>query len=342
MSDKLKKFITENKEAFDSHEPSKEIWKKIGKDMKGENTGWIRSRRFSKYLYFGFGLSAIILGIYFMNNSKSNEAPVENKTTPNYLTQEKTNVNSSDPNQNSSIAANTSDKTVIKYPPSEQGIANNEIDTASTMDQNAGIAHAENEVEANEIVKTNAAEKQMTPGEKKRNDLIRSRKNKDLYLPEDPEKFNSYVGTIYEGTSFCSLLSAFKLYGDVQIDHGKWHQDGHQDKVTIRAVSCSYLANFPDMKAVWVKGKTDQKLKFSISKGFKNIVLIKSDGSRSLPRAVSHYYPGLGAIGEFQGKFFNMVFTDKVELILFFRNVEQGDKIMIDDKIEVLVKSQPK
>ena len=35
-----------------------------------------------------------------------------------------------------------------------------------------------------------------------------------------------------------------------------------------------------------------------------------------------------------------MIFNDKVELILFFKDVEEGDKIIIDGTIEAFVKNK--
>ncbi len=55
------------------------------------------------------------------------------------------------------------------------------------------------------------------------------------------------------------------------------------------------------------------------------------------PEAISHYYNGLGVISGYTGKHFDMIFKDKVELILFFSDVEEGDKISVDGIIEAVV-----
>jgi hypothetical protein len=79
----------------------------------------------------------------------------------------------------------------------------------------------------------------------------------------------------------------------------------------------------------------------SVKKGFKNILLVKGDGRELAPEAISHYYSGLGVIADYNGKYLDMTFKDKVELILFFRDAEEGDKIVIDGLIEAVVKNTP-
>ncbi len=341
MSDKLKKFVNDNKEEFDSQGPSNRVWDKIDAGMQSKNYSWIKSKKLAKYFYFGFGLSSIVLSIYFLVNTNSTHVSVaERQDLSNTISEAKINGYASNSGQNNSSVNKANSRSSAKYPNTDANTISYETDTAHVISE-TDILLSENEDAKIENATANMSAKEMTAREKKRNDIIKNRKNKSLYIPEYPEKVSSYEGTIYDSNSFCNLLGAFKLYGDVQVDHGKLKQDGKDDHVRIRGVSCNYLANIPDLKAIWLKGKTNEKLKLSIGKDFKNIILLKNDGSKINPTAISHYYPGIGAIGEFKGKFFNIVFTDKVELILFFKNVEAGDKIFVDEKLEVIAKDQP-
>ena len=95
---------------------------------------------------------------------------------------------------------------------------------------------------------------------------------------------------------------------------------------TLKTVSCSNLQRRTNMNAVWLKGVTSKKLKLSLKKGFKNIVLINRNGEKITPIAISHYFKGLMVI-TYVGKNLDLVFKDKVELLLFFKKVEVGDNV---------------
>lgn len=148
---------------------------------------------------------------------------------------------------------------------------------------------------------------------------------------------NWYSGTLYDGTSICSLLRAYKFPGQVRMDDN----GSYTSHRTMKTISCSRLEAVNNITAVWLKGKTSKKITLSIKDGFKNILLLKSDGRKLSPEAVSHYYKGLGVISGYTGKYFDMIFKEKVELILFFKNAEEGDKIVIDGVIEAVVKNTP-
>ena len=48
MSDKLKKFVTEHKQEFDTGEPSKDLWKKIDRQIDVKKHYRITSMAFKK------------------------------------------------------------------------------------------------------------------------------------------------------------------------------------------------------------------------------------------------------------------------------------------------------
>ncbi len=160
------------------------------------------------------------------------------------------------------------------------------------------------------------------------NNFLEKNKKTELLIPAEPEKVNVYSGTIYDGSSLCEILRVYKFPGQVSMGG------------TMKTTGCSRLENMNNMKAIWLKGKTDKKITLEVKEGFKNIKLVKSDGRELLPEAISHYYKGLGVISGYTGKYFNLVFKDKVELILFFKEAEEGDKIVIDGIIEAVLKNK--
>jgi hypothetical protein len=173
--------------------------------------------------------------------------------------------------------------------------------------------------------------------DKKENVSVVKKKKGKVAAPAELETADSFSGTLYEGYSFCSVLRAYKFPGQVSMAEGR----NYTDRRIMKTISCTRLENISNLKAVWLKGKTSKKMTISIKEGFKNILLIKPDGRKLTPDAISHYYPGLGVISDYTGKFFEMSFKEKVELILFFKDVEDGDKMSIDGVIEAVIKTAP-
>jgi len=160
---------------------------------------------------------------------------------------------------------------------------------------------------------------------------------KIISAPEAPSEMNTYSATLFDEQSLCEVIQAYKFPGKVNMTNEENFQ-GHR---ILKTIPCSKLGNIGNVKAVWLKGKTSKKLSLSVAEGLKNIVLHKSDGRKIYPLAFSHYYKGLGVITDYTGKHFEMIFKDNVELILFFKDAEDGDKISFDGVIESVVKTAP-
>ena len=157
-----------------------------------------------------------------------------------------------------------------------------------------------------------------------------------ISIPESPSEMNTYSATLYDGSSLCEVVQAYKFPGKVSMDN----VDNFQGHRILETVPCSKLEDLGNVKAVWLKGKTNKKLSLSVTEGLKNIMLVKNDGRKIFPVALSHYYKGLGVISDYTGKHFDMIFKDKVELILFFKDAEDGDKVMIDGAIEAIISTK--
>lgn len=340
MTDKLKEFVNKNKEEFSTEEPSKDLWNKIDSRLRVNNSSSISSKLVSKLKYFGLSATLLVIAVYFitqkLDNSSSNELAQNAK-------------DSAMNNSGEWVKANQN-KEIIQageaIPPSrnEKNAENNEgsdaekerlvklTDPKVTDGLNDSIDKNVSEVgtdhiavkETDKPVANSAADKKEVSSVKKKGKVI---------VPTEPEKVNSYSGTLYSDYSFCSVLRAYKFPGQVSMDESGNFQ-GHR---IMETMSCTKLDRVPNMKAVWLKGRTNKKLTISVKEGFKNIVLIKSDGREIHPDAISHYYPGLGVISDYTGKFFEITYKEKVELILFFKDVAEGDKILIDKKIELVV-----
>jgi len=354
MSDKLKKFVSAQRQEFDTNEPGKNVWEKIDARMEAKNSSGISSKWLSGLKYLGFGASVIVVAVYFitknLNNSPANGLAHNGKDSAmsNSAQHLKANQNSAEFNTNE----NNTSKIINDFSDGKNGSQNLARASSNNREQNMRSTNdslmnrnvpdqkeTKPEGSANFLPGEAGKTKINSTNEKKETNLLRKKKT-EIYIPEEPEKTNSYTGTLYDGSSLCSVVHAFKFPGKTSKDLGGSNHKENK-RVTFNTISCSDLENMPNVKAVWLKGRTDKEITLSVKKRFKNILLIKSDGRKLNPVAISHYYRGRYVITEFKGLYFKMFFKDKVELILFFKDAEEGDKIVIDGIIETVVKNKP-
>lgn len=359
-SGKLKKFVSDNRPAFDSDEPGKDLWNKIDARLQNKATSRFSSSWLSRFKYLAFYASFLVVGIYFIakklhfslekqatkieNNLKAltsgKDQPIpQNSESSGEATQVKKSGILTDADQSNhsetfkTCTEITGKDSLLKQ---EKEIHTNFV--AGAINTPSEKSHSENPSQVfsseAEITSVNSAY------EKKENGLTKTKKP-DLYIPEEVEKINTYTGTIYESSSFCSLLRAYKFPGRVKLNDGEIRRDVDRKRRVLRTTNCSRIADIPNIKAVWLKGRSDKKVMLSVEKRFKNILLLKKDGRKLYPEAISHYYKGLGVISEYTGKTLNIFYGNKVELILFFKDVEEGDRVLIDGYIEAVVKNQP-
>jgi hypothetical protein len=337
MSDKLKKFINDHKAEFDGSEPSQDLWEKIDFRTEKETSHWIKSKWLK---YFAFGASVITLCVFLivqvLGIRKEKELAINKmegtaKTTGNLPEMNAVTNNSN--NEKKPETARTIPKMTAFASPEVKHDSRLSDSAVVKTDTAYIIAKSESSVKETEKTTNLSNEK------KESNSAAKNKKGK-LYIPEELAKINTYSGTLYDGSDLCEVIRAYKFPGKVSI-HGREDLSGPGFNSIVKIISCSHLENMPNMKAVWLKGKTNKKVTLSVKKEFKNILLVKSDGRESSPEAISHYYAGRGVISEYTGKYFSLIFKDKVELILFFKDAEEGDKIVIDGIIEAVVKNKP-
>ncbi len=350
MIDKLKTFVSKNREKFDSQEPKQDLWEKIDARLEAKNSSLISSNWLSKLKYLGLSASVLVVAIYFisknLNNSSANELAQHKKDSAMSNSKEwvKANQNENNPNSN----ANTNE--TADFPENKNKSGNLAPSSSNNKGQREQLIQdsirtrkdsilnprsLDNNLSGQNKIKSEALShpipKEEDPNElmlKKNENLIGKNKTSEIPVPAEPEKVNIYSGTIYDGSDLCAILCAYKFPGQVEMDG------------TMRTTGCSRLENITNMKAIWLKGKTNKKIILAVKEGFKNIKLVKSDGRELLPDAISHYYKGLGVISGYTGKYFNLFFKNKVELILFFKDAEEGDKIVIDETIEAVLKNK--
>jgi hypothetical protein len=334
MSDKLKDFVNKNKKEFDAAEPSKDLWKKIDSkmEMNSENA---KSKWISNLKYFGFGASILLIAVYFISQKLNDSSSValdqtiKDSALNNSGVWVKANQNSSVGEQaenSNSDNSNTKITGIVSgnKPEQEIPVLNQRAGEKSNKDTviNTAEVNPENKIK-NEDVALVKEEKAVVSAS--------ASKRKKVNIPEAPSEINMYSGTLYDEFSLCSVVQVYKFTGKVNMDD-EGNFQGHR---TLKTMPCSKLEN---ARAVWIKGKTSKKMTLTLTEGFKNIVLQKSDGRKLSPVAISHYYTGLGVISGYSGRHFDMIFKDKVELLLFFKDVEAGDKVIIDESIEAVVK----
>ncbi len=348
MSDKLKKFVSEHRQEFDNGEPAKGLWEKIDAKRAAKNSSGISSKWLSMFKYLSLSAS-ILLVVYFiaknLNSFSENEPSLSKKNAENIThdqnrsesignTAKKANDPSAGKNESQGLklasAKSKQDVSPVRQKSwskkedsvlSEKYFANNPPDEKKIRPESSGPLSGE------------TAKPGVNSANEKKDINFEKNKKAKIYIPGEPEQMNSYSGTLYEGSSFRAMLRAYKFPGKFTMNN-----DGF---TTLRTISCTRLEKIPNVKAVWIKGKTNKEMVVSIKRGFKNVILLKSDGRKLKPEAISHYYKGLTVISEYKGRFLNLLFNDKVELILFFKDVESGDKVIIDGTIEAMVNNAP-
>lgn len=332
MSDKLKAFVNKHKQEFDSAKPSKDLWKKIDAKMEVKNSSAISSKWLSKLKYFGLSATILVIGVYFVSknitNTSSNELALHRKDSAINNSEEWAHANQNKSGINvtgNSIEANNTNAVLVtagNKPESNLNATsdNPEKNTNSIADSLNDISVKSHEAGAAKL--ENPATAAVVKEETKPNSV---KEKKTETIIEEPAIIDTYNCVIWTGPSFCSAIRSYKFSGQVNMEG------------MIVTTGCNELSTKDNLKAVWLKGKISKKLTLSLKDDFKNIILIKANGKKYNPEAISHYYTGSGVISKYKGKRFSMVFKDKVELILFFKDVEAGDKIMIDEVIETTV-----
>lgn len=351
MSDKLEKFVAEHRQEFDANTPDKELWNKIDAQLNAKTGSSISSKLFLKLKYLGFSASMLIIGIYFVYTGLSllPQSSASTEMKPNYWKQPAF-VPSGHPQLNvpapklsrqmNHFSGNTDTFSAVQ---SKQELPSEGKERMTKKDNLVLSPDKENiRSEPSVLPSQHGMEgpEAVAPSREKDGKTEKKRRNAELYIPGEPEKMNSYTATLYDASSLCDVLQVFKFPGKASIDVGKW-KSHNQKKIFVQTVSCAHLGNTGNVNAVWIKGRTDKEILITMKRKLRNIVLVKPDGSKLYPEAISHYYPGRGAITSYSGKYFNLVFKRQVELILFFENAEEGDKILISGSIEAVVKNQP-
>jgi hypothetical protein len=345
MSDKLKRFITEHKQEFDSVEPSNRVWEKIGSGMDKKDSYKISSKWLRRSIYLGFSASILVIAIYFitksLTNSPGNELALDRKDSASN-SERYSNASQNRPELPTGHTHNSThelnDLTNKKNGGENSNSFNNrELDNRSISDSLQNMKGSSSDVSNNNDENSANSAKEGTE-----NYLAAKNKKNSIYIPEDVIEVNSFTGTLYTGSYLCSIVDAYRCPGKVEKSGytGARYKGNLGTGATLKTISCSRLEKVENIKAIWFKGKTDKKMTLTIKKGFKNIVLIKRDGRELNPDAISHYFTGLTVIG-YIGRNLNLVFTDKVELLLFFKDAEAGDKIVIDGILEAVVKNTP-
>lgn len=341
MSDKLKKFVRDHKEDFDGAEPAKDLWNKIDSKLEVKDPSLISSSWLSKLKYLGFSASILVVAIYVIASDSKEDLADKTKLDKkeNVIIESKQEISNSASVQ--SPIENNQRKKIDGSKQTERTQDRTNFTLQSVKDHDTlkirkEISEPISGIDQKEVKENNSDS--ISEAERKSVNVSTAKKVK-FSVPAEPHKLNEYTGTLYSGSYFCNMLRAYKFPGKVGLDMGtKKNADNY--KITMKTTSCSRLARVPSMKAIWLKGKTNKKIMFSLMEGFKSIQLIKKNGTVVTPEAVSHYYPGLLVISNYEGKFFNMAFEDKVDLILFFKDAEEGDKVVIDGLIEAFVKEQ--
>lgn len=363
MSDKLKEFVSERRQDFDASEPGTGLWEKIDAQLEVRQRGRISSKWLSAFRYLGFSASILLIALYFIRTqagtTPASHLPVKqahsvipvSAQAPGF-DQSKTQLAAAEDHATKQVNALAEQNIpvpslkpvttpVFKKEPGQEDSTTKAQDSVFHASPPGALPDAPQEEMSEQAVP-----------EKNGNVKAIKTKKAGIPLPEEPEQLNTYTGTLYDAASLCAVLRAYKFPGKVGMSElrpyklpgkvgmhlGSWNDDHVGNGVTIKTISCSRLEKEENITAVWLSGKTEHELTVSVKRKFKNVVLRKADGRLFYPIAMSHYYPGLGAISEYGGNL-KMVFKSEVGLILFFKNAEEGDTLVIEDVLEAPVKT---
>lgn len=337
MSDNLKQFVAEHRPGFDTATPSADLWGRIDAHIGTVSPSRISSRRFSLFKYLAFTASVIVIAVLLiskgLNSFSKKDRELVNVDVP---------ADQPSSQVKEQVQAVKGESTTAKI----NGISENgRMPRAATQQRQAarsaaGDPHPETGTEAPAGPLTEQSISQVAGAAREEKKAVSTEKRKSISVPLEPGGLNVYSGTLYNSSALCQVLRAYKFTGKRSLDRGS-RKMSNENRSVMKLISCAHLESMGNIKAVWLKGRTEKKLTVPVKEGFKNIVLVKKDGRELNPEAISHYYPGLNAISAYTGKYFNIVFNDQVDLILFFKDAEEGDKVLINGSIEAMVTEQP-
>ncbi len=306
MTDKLELFITEHKHEFDTMEPASHLWTKLDAQMNAKSVQAVKSKLLSKVIYLGLSSVVAVSTIYFVLNKKTEEN--KKPTTTEQHTDVTAPLNTTVEKENAKTTQESFVYTSNKKQSTEQPNSDLNADKMN-LKQNIGIAT------------TNDSMKLLPPIVTK--DEPTADKKYAAYFGDKP---NQYFGTIWNSSEYCNALRSFRFPGKVTFEG------------TVKVIGCNDLPKNGSLKAVYVKGTTSKTIVFAVGNGFKNIKLIKPNGKIIHPVAISDYTQNAGLMTHYTGTYFNITFTDAVEIVLFFPELEKGDKVYLGNVVEAIVK----
>lgn len=352
MADKLKIFISEHKASFDTLEPSAQLWAGINAGLAIKNGFWIKSKSLAKFLKLGFGASVLVTTSYVvlsgstgdeqLTPKRAKDIALNNTVAYDQICRHKPEEKSLQPTLNTSlkpedkdlesssgnakIFVQTASGPVVKGP--NNGNQNSMAYTGNTSEKDSGMvtkvpmivlptnsnAHNCNSQTANTV-----SEKTVRPV------VLNVNSSNTVEQKNKPVEMNSYTGTLLDG-SYCDVLNVFRSPGVLKF-HG-----------TMSNISCDDLLKDKSVKGVWLKGVSEVPFVLKIANNFKNIKLVKTNGKIVYPTGISEFGNKGTVISYYLGQTFDVSFKDAVELIVFFKNVEKGDKVVVEKYFEATVK----
>lgn len=359
MASKLETFIDERSKEFDSIEPSPDMWANVASRMENKSFVKVNSKLLTKSIFFGLSTVAILVTIYFISHkSDNNNVPSTKKNSDKIVSAEQEIITDqigkeadNEPLKQSSIGDRDKSLNIIEEnqksdfinskPNQSVFTAGNDSSTISKVDSSmqslkpygSFLENKSSNSNSEEIKSPTELEKEIYNSETKETENNKTKRGFNLFKSrkkskesEDHLETYNYVGTIWKGPAYCTALHTFQFPGQYSFSG------------TVKTIGCNDLPKDENLKAVWIKGKTDKEIIFSVSNGFKNIKLIKPNGTTINPIAISHNKTQGHLISYYSGSFFNITFTKDVEIILFFQSAEKGDKVLLGNSIEAILK----
>jgi hypothetical protein len=337
MTDKLKQFVTEHRQDFDTLEAPETIWTSVEAKLPGKSS-WVKSKLGGKLGFLGFSASVITLLVATYLTLHSSEAPkaaaVQSNLIPAGITAPQASATVAPLNK---AALPGSQGSASQSPKNNAPTINDSIGAGKKLQESpdtsgyaAGSTHncvARPEQNSNTGA-TLLLSRLTSPPPSSDSLALAGKSPLATGRPAQKKGARSNPISTYSCTILnwpCELPAAFN------------YPDSANISGTLETSACSELLGHKYVVAVRLHALLEQPFVFTTKTAFANIRLVKPDGTQRPALALSDTQRGT-VISKYIGNRFKTFYSGKFDVLLYFTGAAPGDKVVIDDLIEAVIK----